>query len=168
MKNLDPPPPKSRMGKWCVFALRAPSSLIWGGGGGLLFHFILSKIVSCQSCLVPQLVPRPHYYSARPERLGSRGPNEDPGKTPHTWYKPRTSKWRWSRWMEKVSYFLQRFLYGFKSTLQKENAQLKKVLNWPQKRFNTWNVSCGVWETRQFFNISWHKLFVICFFSTSR
>ena len=169
MKNLDPPPPKSRMGKWCVFALRAPSSLIWGGGGGgLLFHFILSKIVSCQSCLVPQLVPRPHYYSAQPERLGSRGPNEDPGKTPHTWYKPRTSKWRRSRWMEKVSYFLQRFLYGFKSTLQKGNAQLKKVLNWPQKRFNTWNVSCGVWETRQFFNISWHKLFVICFFSTSR
>ena len=49
-----------------------------------------------------------------------------------------------SRWMEKVSYFLQRFLYGFKSTLQKENVQLKKVLNWPQKRFNTWNVSCGV------------------------
>ena len=44
----------------------------------MLFHFILSKIVSCQSCLVPQLVPRPHYYSARPERLGSRGPNEDP------------------------------------------------------------------------------------------
>ena len=63
-----------------------------GGDGSLLFHFILSKIVSCQSCLVPQLVPRPHYYSARPERLGSRGPNEDPGKTPHTWYKPRTSK----------------------------------------------------------------------------
>ena len=31
------------------------------------------------SC-VPQLVPRPHYYSARPERLGSCGPNEDPGK----------------------------------------------------------------------------------------
>ena len=53
---------------------------------------MLAKIVSCQSCLVPQLVPRPHYYSARPERLGSRGPNEDPGKTPYTWYKPRTSK----------------------------------------------------------------------------
>ena len=31
--------------------------------------------------------------------------------------------------VEKVSYFLQRFLYGFKSTLQKGNAQLKKVLN---------------------------------------
>ena len=81
------------------------------------------------SCLVPQLVPGPHYYSARPERLWSRGPNEDPGKTPYTWYKPRTSKWRRSRWMEKVSYFLQRFLYGFKSTLQKGNAKLKKVLH---------------------------------------
>ena len=44
MENLDPPsPPKSRMGKWRVFALRAASSLIWGGWG-LLFHFILSKI----------------------------------------------------------------------------------------------------------------------------
>ena len=61
--------------------------------------------------------------------------------------------------VEKVSYFLQRFLYGFKSTLQKGNAQLKKVLNWPQKRFNTWNFSCGVWETRQFFNVS-YLLFV--------
>ena len=45
MENLDPPPPKSRMGKWRVFALRLPSSLIWGDGG-LLFHFILSKIVA--------------------------------------------------------------------------------------------------------------------------
>ena len=46
MENLDPHPlpPKSRMGKWRVFALRAASSLIWGDGG-LLFHFILSKIV---------------------------------------------------------------------------------------------------------------------------
>ena len=35
------------MGKCRVFALRAASSLIWWGGergGGLLFHFILSKI----------------------------------------------------------------------------------------------------------------------------
>ena len=46
MENLDPPfPPKSRMGKWRVFVLRAPSSLIWGNGD-LLFHFILSKIVA--------------------------------------------------------------------------------------------------------------------------
>ena len=34
MENLDPPPPpsppKSKMGKWRVFALRAASSLIWG------------------------------------------------------------------------------------------------------------------------------------------
>ena len=49
MENLDYTiPPKSRMGKWRVFALRAVSSLIWGGGGdgGLLFHFILSRIVA--------------------------------------------------------------------------------------------------------------------------
>ena len=93
MENLDPPSaPKSRMGKMARFCPSRAFILDLGGDGGLLFHFILSKIVSCQSCLVPQLVPRPHYYSARPERLGSRGPNEDPGKTPHTWYKPRTSK----------------------------------------------------------------------------
>ena len=46
MENLDPLPPKSRMGKWRVFALRAPSSLIWGVDRGLLFPFILSKIVA--------------------------------------------------------------------------------------------------------------------------
>ena len=35
MENLDSPsPPKSKMGKWRVFALRVASSLIWGGGGG--------------------------------------------------------------------------------------------------------------------------------------
>ena len=40
-------PPQSRMAKWRLFALRAASSLIWGGGdGGLLFHFILFKIVA--------------------------------------------------------------------------------------------------------------------------
>ena len=31
------------------FVLRAASSLIWGGGdGGLLFHFIQSKVVGLQ------------------------------------------------------------------------------------------------------------------------
>ena len=43
MENLDPPPlpPKSRMGKWRVFALRAPSSLIWGGWGfAVPFYFV--------------------------------------------------------------------------------------------------------------------------------
>ena len=41
-ENLDPPPPpKSRMGKWRVFALRAPSSLIWGGWGfAVPFYFV--------------------------------------------------------------------------------------------------------------------------------
>ena len=34
------------MGKWRVFALRVASSLIWVDEG-LLFHFILSKIVAC-------------------------------------------------------------------------------------------------------------------------
>ena len=74
------------MGKWRVFALREPSSLFWGMGVCFSIYFVQD------SCLVPQLVPRPHYYSARPERLGSRGPNEDPVKTSCTWYKPRTSK----------------------------------------------------------------------------
>ena len=44
MENLDPPPhPKSKMGKWRVVALRAASSLIWGGGGWGLsvpFNFV--------------------------------------------------------------------------------------------------------------------------------
>ena len=42
MENLDPPlPPKSRMGKWRVFALCAPSSLIWGGWGfAVPFYFV--------------------------------------------------------------------------------------------------------------------------------
>ena len=42
-KTRLPLTPKSKIGRWCVFALCAASSLIWGGG--LLFHFILSKIV---------------------------------------------------------------------------------------------------------------------------
>ena len=42
MENLDPPsPPKSRMGKWRVFALRAASSLIWEGWGfAVPFYFV--------------------------------------------------------------------------------------------------------------------------------
>ena len=36
-----PLPPKSRMGKWRVFALRAASSLIWGGWGfAVPFYFV--------------------------------------------------------------------------------------------------------------------------------
>ena len=39
MENLDPP--KSRMEKWRVFALRAASSLIWGGWGfAVPFYFV--------------------------------------------------------------------------------------------------------------------------------
>ena len=44
-KPRSPFPPKSRMGKWRVFAFRAASSLIWRDGG-LPFHFILFKIVA--------------------------------------------------------------------------------------------------------------------------
>ena len=42
-KPRPPFPPKSRMRKWRVFALRAPSSLIWGGGGwgfAVPFYFV--------------------------------------------------------------------------------------------------------------------------------
>ena len=41
-KPKPPLPPKSRMGKWRVFALRAASSLIWGGGWGFAvpFYFV--------------------------------------------------------------------------------------------------------------------------------
>ena len=40
MENLDPPP-KSRMEKWRVFALRAASSLIWGEWGfAVPFYFV--------------------------------------------------------------------------------------------------------------------------------
>ena len=56
IQNRPPPPlpPKSKMGKWRIFALRVALSFIWGGGagnGGLLFHFILSKIVAPHTCL---------------------------------------------------------------------------------------------------------------------
>jgi len=42
MENLDPPlPPKSRMGKWRIFSLRAASSLIWEGWGfAVPFYFV--------------------------------------------------------------------------------------------------------------------------------
>ena len=44
MENLDPtpppPPPQIKDGKWRVFAIRAASSLIWGGWGfAVQFHF---------------------------------------------------------------------------------------------------------------------------------
>ena len=57
MENLDPPSPpnhfpKSRMGKWRVVALRAASSLIWGGWGfAVPFYFVqdrsLLELVAC-------------------------------------------------------------------------------------------------------------------------
>ena len=54
MENLYPPPvPQIKDGKIARFDLCAASSLIWRGGGvgGLLFHFIMSKIVDCLSFL---------------------------------------------------------------------------------------------------------------------
>ena len=51
MENLDPPPrspPKSKMGKWRVFALRAASSLIWWGWEfAVPFYFV-------QDCRCPR------------------------------------------------------------------------------------------------------------------
>ena len=53
-KTLTPHPPKSKMGKWRVFAIQAASPLIWGGDGRLLFHFILPKIVAVRAGLNTQ------------------------------------------------------------------------------------------------------------------
>ena len=45
-KFVTPLPPKSRIGKWRVLAFARLHPCFGGGGdGGLLFHFILSKIV---------------------------------------------------------------------------------------------------------------------------
>ena len=44
MENLYPPPPQIKDGKMVRFGFCASSFLIWGGDGGLLFHFFLSKI----------------------------------------------------------------------------------------------------------------------------
>ena len=44
MGYLYHPPPKSRMGKWHILAF-ARLHPCFGGDGGLLFYFILSKIV---------------------------------------------------------------------------------------------------------------------------
>ena len=68
MENLDPlppslpppPPPKSRVGKWRVFAVRAASSLIWGDGG-LVFHFILSKIAGVFNSIMKALTAQARY-----------------------------------------------------------------------------------------------------------
>ena len=47
MENLDPPPPQIKDGKMVRFCPSRAFILHLGGGdGGLLFHFILSKIVA--------------------------------------------------------------------------------------------------------------------------
>ena len=45
MENLDPPPPQIKDGKMARFCPSRGFILDLGGMGGLLFHFILSKIV---------------------------------------------------------------------------------------------------------------------------
>ena len=50
-KPRPPLPPKSRMGKWRVFALRAPSSLIWGGWGfAVPFYFVQDCSIGGLKC----------------------------------------------------------------------------------------------------------------------
>ena len=46
MENLDPPPPKIKDRKMARFCPSRGFILDLGGDGGLLFHFILSKIVA--------------------------------------------------------------------------------------------------------------------------
>ena len=56
------PPPHFNDGKMARFALRANSSLILGGGGGLISHFILSKIVdgrAATTCGKDEVWPSP-------------------------------------------------------------------------------------------------------------
>ena len=61
MENLDPPPPIWKTEKWHVFALRAASSLIWGGagrggGGGLGgrwgFAVQFNSVQDCSSLII--------------------------------------------------------------------------------------------------------------------
>ena len=54
MENLDPPPPpppQTNMAKWQVFALRAASSLIWGGGVGWGFAVPFYFVQDCSNLL---------------------------------------------------------------------------------------------------------------------
>ena len=52
-KPRPPLPPKSRMGKWRVFALRAASSLIWRRWGfAVPFYFVQD----CRSSIMPKIM----------------------------------------------------------------------------------------------------------------
>ena len=44
MGDLSPPSPLNQGSEMAFFGFCAASSLTWEGGGGLLFHFIMSKI----------------------------------------------------------------------------------------------------------------------------
>ena len=64
MENLGPPPPPPpnqgwENGAFLPFARLHPWFGGWGGGGdgGLLFHFILSKIVPLKGSRVPAALP---------------------------------------------------------------------------------------------------------------
>ena len=50
MENLDPPSPQIKDRKMARFCPSRYFILDLGGDGGLLFHFILSKIVANYAC----------------------------------------------------------------------------------------------------------------------
>ena len=58
MENLDPPsPPQIKDGKMARFYPSRAFILDLGGDGGLLFHFILSKIVALPNLLCLYTIP---------------------------------------------------------------------------------------------------------------
>ena len=63
-----PLPPKSRMGKWRVFALRAPSSLIWGGMG------VCCSILFCPRLWVSEACSQISSFASPPSFLLSCSP----------------------------------------------------------------------------------------------
>ena len=54
MENLDPPSPQIKDGKMACFCHSSGFTPDLGGDGGLLFHFILSKIVTVRAGLKTQ------------------------------------------------------------------------------------------------------------------
>ena len=87
-KVVPPPSPKIKDVKMARFGFCAASSLIWGRGGwGLLFHFILSKIVGRTGCI--KLNWRPRLLQTK-----ARGPHVLIRKTPRS-----NRKWSCSIYM---------------------------------------------------------------------
>ena len=86
-KTQTPPPPKPRMGKWHGSSRGFILDLVgWGGGdGGLLFHFILSKIVALvqvKGSRVPAIHPHPKIPIVPHRGQGLKG--KPPLSDPHT------------------------------------------------------------------------------------